>query len=148
MQRNHRWIMLIAGALLAALILAACGQTAAVSADKIEPAKVEKIEGSEFNRLTLTEQAAQRLAIQIVPVREEQVDGAQRKTIPYAAVIYGLQGETWAYISPAPLTFVRAPITIDHIDGDTVILTDGPDAGTEIVTVGVAELYGADTGVK
>jgi len=28
-----------------------------------------------------------------------------------------------------------------------VVLTDGPAAGTEVVTVGVPELYGADTGI-
>jgi hypothetical protein len=28
-----------------------------------------------------------------------------------------------------------------------VVLVDGPAAGTKVVTVGVAELYGADTGI-
>jgi hypothetical protein len=51
------------------------------------------------------------------------------------------------YISPAPLTYVREPITVDYIEGDMVVLVDGPAAGTEVVTVGVAELYGADTGI-
>jgi hypothetical protein len=62
-------------------------------------------------------------------------------------VVYGLKGETWAYTSPAPLTFVRQLITIDHIDGDDVFLVDGPAAGTAVVTVGVPELYGTDTGI-
>ena len=67
--------------------------------------------------------------------------------IPYAAVVYGLKGETWAYTNPAPLTFIRQAITIDYIDGDKVVLGDGPASGTAVVTVGVAELYGTDTGI-
>jgi hypothetical protein len=62
-------------------------------------------------------------------------------------VIYDLKGGTWVYTSPEPLTFVRQPITVDYIEGDTVVLLDGPPTGTELATVGVAELYGADTGV-
>jgi len=71
----------------------------------------------------------------------------QGLVIPYAAVLYGLNGETWAYINPEPLTFVRYPITIDYIDGGLVYLSDGPAVGTEVVTVGAPELFGADTGV-
>jgi hypothetical protein len=67
--------------------------------------------------------------------------------IPYAAVIYDLHGETWTYTSPEPLTFVRQAITVDYIEGDMAVLSDGPAAGTQVATVGVAELYGADTGV-
>jgi hypothetical protein len=133
--------------ILAALPLAACSQASAVTASKIQPAQVEKIEGTELNRVILTEKAAERLDLQMAPVREEQVDGTQRLVVPYSAVIYDLEGATWAYTSPAPLTFVREPITVDYIEGDMVVLTDGPAAGTEVVTVGVPELYGADTGI-
>jgi len=73
--------------------------------------------------------------------------GTLRKVIPYAALIYDLTGETWVYTSPEPLTFVRQPITVDYIDGDKAVLVDGPAAGTLVATVGVAELYGIDTGV-
>src|SRR5262249_61506699 len=116
-------------------------QTAA--ADKPKPAKVEKIDGSEFNRVTLTEKAAQRLSIQTATVSEEQVKGAQRKVIPYAAVVYGLKGETWTYTNPAPLTFVRQPITIDYIEGDKVVLVDGPASGTAGGAVGRGARHGS-----
>jgi hypothetical protein len=36
---------------------------------------------------------------------------------------------------------------VDHIQGDLVVLQEGPAAGTSVVTVGAVELYGADTGV-
>jgi hypothetical protein len=71
-----------------------------------------------------------------------------RKVIPYSAVIYDLTGKAWVYTSPKPLTYVRHPITIDYSRGDTTVLTDGPPAGVEVVTIGAAELYGAETGVK
>ena len=115
MQANKRW-MLVA-LIFASLLLSACGQAASAPA-KIQPAKVEKVDGSEFNRVVLTEKAAQRLAIKTEPVIEEQVNGAQRKVIPYAALVYGLKGETWAYTNPGPLTFVRQPITVDFIEGN------------------------------
>ena len=146
MKYINRWMVVIL-VIVAALSLAACAQTSASTSEKVQPAIVEPIEGTELNRLTLTEKAAQRLDIQTVQVREEQVDGAQRLVIPYSAVIYDLEGATWMYVSPAPLTYVREPITIDYIEGDMVVLAEGPASGTEIVTVGVPELYGTDTGI-
>jgi hypothetical protein len=61
--------------------------------------------------------------------------------------MYGPHGETWVYTNPEPLTFIREPIAIDYIDGDQVVLSDGPSPGTKVVTVAVAELYGTETGV-
>jgi hypothetical protein len=62
-------------------------------------------------------------------------------------VIYDLYGGTWLYTSPDVLTFVRTPIVVDSIDGDVAVLAEGPAIGTPVATVGVAELYGADTGI-
>ena len=146
MQHINRWMVMVL-LILAALPLAACSQASAVTASKVQPSQVEKIEGTEFNRVILTEKAAERLDLQMAPVREEQVNGTQRLVVPYSTVIYDLEGATWMYTSPAPLTFVRESITVDYIEGDMVVLVDGPAAGTEVVTVGVPELYGADTGI-
>ena len=138
--------ILLAIALVLALGLTACGEDSE-EYTKIEPALVEPIDGTVFNRVTLTERAAERLEVQTRPVAEEQVDGNSRLVVPYAAIIYDINGGTWVYTNPAPLTFVRAPITIDFIDGDKVYLHDGPALGTEVATVAVAELFGTDTGV-
>jgi hypothetical protein len=73
--------------------------------------------------------------------------GAQRKVVPYASVIYDLQGGAWAYTSPAPLTFVRDRISIDYVDGDRAVLSQGPASGTPVVTTGAAELFGTEAGV-
>ena len=43
--------------------------------------------------------------------------------------------------------YSRVPLTIDEVQGDTVLLDAGPAAGTPIVTTGAQELWGAETGV-
>jgi hypothetical protein len=131
----------------AGLLLSACAPKAAAPA-KVNPAEVVAIEGSDFKRVVLTEKAAERIDIQTAPVRDADVNGTVRLVVPYAAVIYGLKGETWAYANPEPLVFVRETINVDFIEGDLAVLLEGPPAGTAVVTVGGAELYGAETGVS
>jgi hypothetical protein len=77
-----------------------------------------------------------------------KADAQQRLIVPYAAVIYGLEGETWVYTNPEPLVYVRHPIAVDYIEDDMAVLSEGPSAGTQVVVVGVAELFGAETGVS
>jgi len=67
--------------------------------------------------------------------------------IPYAAVIYDTEGNTWVYTNPEPLTYVRQPIVIDYIEGDRAVLMEGIESGTQVVTVGASELLGAELGV-
>ena len=128
----------------AGLQLAACAQTPQATASAEEPAYIEPSDEEGISRVVVTEPAAKRLDIQMAPVGEEQVNGTQRTVIPYAAVLYDLHGATWVYTEPEPLTYVREPITVERIEGDRAILVDGPPAGTAVVTVGVAELYGIE----
>jgi hypothetical protein len=136
MKQLNYWIVLV---LILASLLSACAPKVS-SSTKVDPVKLEPVEGTDFKRVILTEKAAQRLDIQTA-----EVSGT---AIPYAAVIYDTEGKTWVYTNPAPLTFVRAPIAIDHIDGDQAVLAQGLDSGTTVVTLGVSELYGAETGVS
>jgi hypothetical protein len=263
MKLINRWMTAIV--VILSLLLSACGSSSA-PVEKVQPSKLEPIEETDFSRVVLTEKAAERLDIQVAPVREEQisrtltvggqviaasdssannpasadsravttgirmatvmrvpldetelkeVDRSQpalvlslddeedsdngtagltaeldesladddpedsalyyvldsteqgltpgqgvlvelslsggdvpRKVVPYAAVLYGVRGETWVYTNPEPLAFVRQPILIDYIEDDLAILSDGPEAGTDVVTVGAAELFGAETGVS
>jgi hypothetical protein len=75
-------------------------------------------------------------------------NGENHKIIPYAAVIYGVHGETWVYTNPAHLVFIREPIVIDYIQDDWAVLSEGPEVNTAVVTVGGAELFGTETGVS
>jgi hypothetical protein len=252
MKNTNRWI--VATFVVLSLLLAACGSGS--GEEKVPPSKLEPIEGSEYQRVVLTEKAAERLGIQTVPLAEEQVvrtrtvggkvvavpeaeagpvwaqvsmtqsdldqvdqdlptfvlalddeeeedrgwpaepdegpdfddpedvdlpgeDLAEElyylisnpehglavgqavlveltlsaqqmlhKVVPYAAVLYGVNGETWVYSNPEPLVYVRLPIVIDYIEGDLAFLSEGPEVGTAVVMVGAAELFGTETGVS
>ncbi len=147
MRHSKRWIAVL-GLLIALPQLSACTQTTVETTSRAEPAKVEHVEGSaDVSRLTLTAKAVERIGIQTTPIREERVAGTWRKVVPYGAVLYDAEGKTSVYVSSAPNTYVREPITVDFIEGDRAVLTAGPAAGTAIVTVGAAELYGTETGV-
>jgi hypothetical protein len=146
MRRSKRWIAVL-GLLVALPQLSACTQTSAEATSGTEPAKVEHLDGSEVSRLTLTPKAVQRLGIRTAAVSEETVNGKKRKVIPYGAVLYDAKGATSVYVSTAANTYVRQPITVDFIEGDRAVLEAGPDAGTAVVSVGAAELYGTETGV-
>ena len=149
-ERRHPWVVL--GLILAALPLAACQEARAGTEDapaaQVKSATVEKIEGTEISRLTLTAKAAERLDIQTAEIREEQHarsgKPALSKVSPYSAVLYDATGAAWVYTNPETLVYVRHGITIDHIEGDIAILTDGPDAGVKVVTVGASLLYGTE----
>ena len=125
----------------ASLALAGCGSSDS-GAGYEEPAVVEA--QGEVAEITLTPLAAERLDVQTGTVQES----GGVASIPYAAVLYKLDGSTWAYTNPEELVFVRASITIDRIEGDTAFLRDGPPSGTEVVTVGVAELWGTELGIE
>ncbi len=74
--------------------------------------------------------------------------GKPQKIVPYSSVLYDVRGNTWVYINPKPLVFVRHAIKVDFIEGDNAVLTDGPAIGTKVVSVGATELFGAETGIK
>lgn len=147
MKRTNRWMAAVI-VISVALLYYKSTQTIDTPV-KTEPAKVELIEGTELKRVTLTDKAAERLGIETVSAGWAKLakERAPRLVVPYASVIYDLNGETWVYTSPESLTFVRHRIEVDYISADLAVLTSGPEVGTEIVTVGVAELYGIETGV-
>lgn len=141
MEHSKRLIFVLT-LIIAVFALAACG-TAPEEEELEAPYVLEPIEGTEFNKVILTEKAAERLGIETVAA----VSGSLEIVIPYSAIIYDINGGTWVYIMSDTLTYQRTSITVKRIDGDKAILSSGLEAGTEVVTTGVAELYGTDTGV-
>ena len=129
------WMLII----LAFPGLAACGPERTIT-QQASPSTLKDIEGSDLKQVILTEKAAERLGVETVPI-----DGP---VVPYSAVIYDTEGRTWVYTNPGPLTFVRAPILIDRIEGDQAFLSEPLEIDSPIVTIGVAEIYGAETGVS
>src|SRR5713226_194993 len=139
--------LMVVAWIIAALQLSACREKSAEEEAENESAKVERVAGTTVSSVRLTEDAIKRLDIQKAPVRDVQVRGKQRKVIPYAAVLYDPEGATWAFTNPKPLLFVRQAIKVDYIVGDQAVLFEGPPSGTAVVTVGAAELFGAEIGV-
>ena len=125
---------------MAGFLLSACGGNIPVTGEKVAPSALEPIEGSDLQRVILTEKAAERIGLETVT--------ASGMEVPYAAVIYDIEGNTWIYTMPEPLTFVREPIVIESIEGDTAILAESLPSEFNVVTVGVAEIYGTETGVS
>ena len=131
------------GLLVLVLPLAACAATVEAAAN--DPVvQVDPVEGTGLGKVTLSAKAAERLGIQTVAVADEPSGGS---VVPYAAVLYDETGKTWVFTNPDELAYVRAEIVVKDIDGDLAHLSAGPPAGTPVVTVGVAELFGAENGV-
>jgi hypothetical protein len=140
MKTKNRWIVAIL--VLAVLQFWACQQKD--DGHHFEhPSEVEEIEGSDFSRVTFTERAMERTGVETAAVTEEN-SSPLKKVVPYGALIYGPEGQTWVYTSPQPRVFVRAEVEVDHIKGNKVYLMEGPPVGTIVVTVGVAEIYGTE----
>jgi multidrug efflux pump subunit AcrA (membrane-fusion protein) len=112
-----------------------------VAPPQAAPPGLARSGGAHFYRLdgATSAHVGQRLRVQLA-----EQGGSERETVPYSSVIYWIDGGAWVYTQVAQLTFVRAPIVIDEVDGDVVILKSGPSAGTRIVTVGGEELLGTE----
>jgi hypothetical protein len=68
--------------------------------------------------------------------------------VPYAAVIYDADGATWTFVQLDEGVFQREAITIVSVDGENVVLSAGPQPGTDVVTVAAAELVGVEAGIS
>ena len=143
MGRLNRWV--VVGLITVVPQLAGCQrQTAHMESEP--PAAVDPIDGSEISRVTLTDHAMKRLDIRTALVTEEKSPRADEthRAVPYSSLIYDPQGSTWVYTSPKPRVFVREQVDGDFIQGDVAYLSQGPEVGTRIASLGVAELYGTE----
>ena len=132
-----------------ALYAALAGGTSesAAAIDEALPATVQFLNGSDVGLLTLQPSAIKRLDLRTAPVTSQRFDGKARLVVPYGAVIYDSEGETWLYVSTNARTFKRQHITIDRITQGRVILSAGPAAGTQIAAIGAQELWGIELGI-
>ena len=143
MTRTDRSILILVAAL--SLVVAACAQVQEPEAAADEGlAKVEDIAGSDVKRVTLTDDAVERIGVETAPVAS--TDGG-RKSVPTATVLYDQDGRTWVFTEPDHDVFVREEVQIVGTNGDDTILSAGPALEMPVVTVGVPELYGTELGV-
>ena len=127
-----------------ALILAACG--GAVSdeyASEEQPYTVETVDG-ERGSAGHPDRVRGRTARHRDGPSSSR--GATSWSCPYDAVFIDAHGDFWVYTNPEPLVFVRAPIDIVRETSDRGVPRRRPAGRTQVVTVGVPELYGTETG--
>ncbi len=111
---------------------------------KDSPSQVEKINGSKLAQITLTQKAAERIGIK-TGAMSQGADGML--AAPYAALVYDIHGDCWVYTNPSPLVYLREKVDVVSISSGVASLKQGPAAGTSVVIIGAAELYGAESGV-
>jgi hypothetical protein len=127
------------------VILAACGgQISDRYVIENEPATLEEIPGTELKRVILSGDAIQRLGIQTSAVTASSPESL---AVPSSALWMDVEGVFWVYTNPEPKVYVRHVATVEDDDGETAILSSGPPVGTQVVTVGVPELFGTEVGV-
>jgi hypothetical protein len=137
---------------LAAITVGASGCSEAGASNEGSPdtaVTVEENGEDQPARLTVSERAEQRLGLRTEPVRPltGQAGGAT-EVIAYSAVVYDADGKSWTFSAPSPRTYIRVPIVISSIAGQTVQLKSGPPVGTQVVVVGAPELVGAEAGIS
>ena len=136
----------VLGLVLAAAVgfsLAGCAEIESVSAEPYEPAALESTGPSQPPKITLTDEATRRVALQTTVVGGR---GAEL-TVHHGALVYDKKGLPWVFAVVGPRTYVRSAVTVKHVEGDLVTLSSGPPAGTEVVTVGAIELWGTELGI-
>jgi hypothetical protein len=139
-----------------AVFLTACGGASDSKAKAEPPSRIEKVGDAGSAKVILADSAAKRLGVRTEPVKDATAptgrvaasnSARQLKSVPYSAVVYDTAGKTWSYLNPEPLVFVRSNITVLFVEKGIAYLSEGPATGSLVVTVGAAELYGAELGV-
>lgn len=127
-------------ALATALTLTACSDTSEDSGPGYQPATLGEADAVGVKQVTFTADAARRVALQTAPVRAR----GRVVAVPYAALIYDQQGGSWVYTAPQPLVYRRAKVVVARVADEEAWLSVGPAPATQVVTMGAAEVYGAE----
>ena len=127
-------------AVAATASLAGCAEIEVPLAEPYEPAHLESTGPDQPARVILTDEAQRRIQLQTTKVRLEDGD----LEVEHAALVFDKKGKPWVFTVVGPLTYVRAPVEIEEIDDELMILASGPPPGTEVVTVGAIELWGTE----
>ena len=141
-----RRIPIVALALSITVLLAGCREPdsdAHVIDEPMTLSETTNEAGDEVMRIELTARAAERVGIETAPVTWRGRTGL----VPSDAVFMDNRGDYWVYTVPEPLVYVREAIAVTNEEGERTFIARGPAVGTEVVTVGVPELWGAETGI-
>jgi hypothetical protein len=144
MQGSKRWAAVVA---IGVLSLCACSSGSSTKqGETAPPVIVQPVAGSNVRRVVLSAKAVERLGVTTAAVAQGASAGAvgPQAAVPYASVLYDPGGATWVYATVGLRSYQRYLVTVDRIDGDLAYLSAGPPAGTQVVTVGAAEVYGSE----
>ena len=129
--------------LVAGLLLSGCRQIEEASAATYQPAEVSEVANLDVKQVRFTATGAEQVDLQTEAARRS----GRYTVVPHTALIYDGQGVPWVYTVTAPLTFLRAKVAVDRVVGERALLSSGLSAGTEVVTVGATQVYGAELGI-
>jgi hypothetical protein len=144
------------GVLIAVIGLGGCGGTRAgtTPAGSAGPVRVASVPGTARQVVVLTGAGAARLGITTEAARPaapapdgDSATATEETLLPLAAVLYDRNGAAWTYTVTGPLTYERVPVTVVRVEGTQAVVQSGPAVGTQVVTVGGAELLGAEYGI-
>jgi hypothetical protein len=128
-------------AVVATASLVGCAEIEVPLAEPYEPAHLESTGPDQPARVILTEEAQHRVQLQTTLVKPHGAD----VSLDHAALVYDKKGKPWVFTVIGPLTYIRAAVGIKEVnENSVVILSSGPPAGTEVVTVGAIELWGTE----
>jgi hypothetical protein len=123
--------------------LAGCAEIEVSSAEPYEPAHLESTGPDQPARVILTEEAQHRVQLQTTLVKPHGAD----VSLDHTALVYDKKGKPWVFTVIGPRTYVRAAVGLKGQEDNLLILSSGPAAGTEVVTVGAIELWGTELGI-
>jgi hypothetical protein len=126
-----------------ALLVGGCAHIEEEDAETYQPAHLQPVENSTLKIVTFTALAAEQVQLTTVRATRE----GRHTVVDHEALIYDGMGKPWVYTMTAPLTYLRAPITVDRVDDGLVKISRGLAPGTEVVTVGASQVYGAELGI-
>ncbi len=81
-----------------------------------------------------------------VTVKLTLVTESESLVIPWSSIVHDIYDGTWVYVKTAPHTYSRRRVGVSRIVDDLAVIERGLEAGDEVVTTAVAELYGTEFG--
>lgn len=73
-------------------------------------------------------------------------DDAEVLSVPSSAIVYDALGGAWVYVKQQEHVYARSRVDVMRQEGSDSLLSRGPPAGTSVVAVGAAELFGTEFG--
>lgn len=83
---------------------------------------------------------------QRVSVELPTTEAVARLIVPWSALVFDVHGGASVYVHVGELRYRRAAVELVRASEDEAILARGPEPGTEVVSAGVAELFGTEFG--